>query len=132
MHVLSKIEKQITLLREFVASPLPATPHALLPPRILGGSTRSKASNRKSNRSAHRDIAAKATQLEVEFIFLDVEREKSSELKRVSLLKELASTQAQIEAVARAEPDDGTPLYVDLTHPPTVQVINARDQNLHR
>ena len=74
----------------------------------------------KSSRSSHQsslarkaDMLARAARLETELKFFDVENEKASEFKKIKLMTQIATSQAQIKAVAELAEEHGSDLAVE-------------------
>ncbi len=77
-------------------------------------------SRSKSSRASHQsslarkaDMLTRAAKLETELKFLDAESEKAAELKKIQLMKQLATSQAQIEAVAKLDENHEFDLAVE-------------------
>ncbi len=77
-------------------------------------------SRSKSSRASHQsslarkaDMLTRAAKLETELKFLDAESEKAAELKKIQLMKQLATSQAQIEAVAKLDKNHEFDLAVE-------------------
>ena len=70
---------------------------------VAARSSRTSRSSRSSRSSVMAKIVSKHAQLKTELSFLEIEKEKEMELKRIQMTKELAAHEAAIEAVEKLD-----------------------------
>ncbi|CAB3999957.1 Hypothetical predicted protein [Paramuricea clavata] len=70
---------------------------------IISGRSKSSRASSQSSVAKRAEMLTKAARLETELKFLKIEQEKAAELKQIQLMKEIATNQAEIEAVTKLD-----------------------------
>jgi hypothetical protein len=70
---------------------------------IISGRSKSSRASSQSSVAKRAEMLTKAARLETELKFLKIEQEKAAEFKKIQLMKEIATNQAEIEAVTKLD-----------------------------
>ena len=70
---------------------------------IISGRSKSSRASSQSSVAKRAEMLTKAARLETELKFLKIEQEKAAEFKKIQLMKEIATNQAEIEAATKLD-----------------------------